>query len=230
MSWRRATRRHDRTGSSVTKSLMTTSMARRAVRRTRASPTLSLVFGRARRCRHQSTHELREVADATGRAELELDPVADQDQPGAVAVLNGGRRQKCGRLCGSVGLGRPFGPESHARRNVDDQPERQGSLLDESPHEWPALPRGHVPVEMAHVVPRLVSTQLGERQANARSCSVIGPGELRYRSRTDPEPEPSRTLNNGRGIEWRRPSSNIAAAKGPEHVQVTSTPAKRPIG
>ncbi len=176
------------TGSSVTKSLMTTSMARRAVRRTRASPTLSLVLGELVGVATRARTNCERWRTPPAGFELELDPIADQDQAGAVAVLNGGRRQECGGLRGSVGLGGPFGPEAHARRDVDHQPERQRPLLDESPHEWPALPRGHVPVEVAHVVARLVGAQLGERQADSRPGAMISPGELRYRPRTNPEP------------------------------------------
>ena len=170
------------------------------------------------------------MADAAGRIELELDPIADQDQAGAVAVLNGGRRQQCGRLCGPIGLGRPFRPESHARRDVDDQPERECSLLDESPHEWPALPRGHVPVEVAHVVARFVCAKLGERQADSRAGAVISPGKLRNRSWAYAKPEPSRTLDNGRGIKRRRTSRSFATEKGPEHVQDTQNAATVPVG
>ena len=42
---------------------------------------------------------------AAGRRQLDLDPIADEDQPGPVAVLDGGRGQQRRRLGGPIGLG-----------------------------------------------------------------------------------------------------------------------------
>ena len=204
---------------------MTTIMARRAVRRTRASPTLSLVLGEVVGVATSARTSCERWRTPTGRGELDLDPIADQDQAGPVAVLDGGRRQQRGRLRGPIGLGRPLRPEPHARRDVDHQPERQRPLLDESPHERPALPRGHVPVEVAHIVARLVGPQLGERQPDSRPGPMISPGELRDRTRTHPEPQPPRPSDDRRGIQRRRPCEARRGGERPDHVRkLPSTP------
>ena len=124
VSWRVAPRRHDPAGSSLMKSLITTSMARRAVRRTRASPALSLVLGEAVgvATRARTSCDRWRTPPAGGSSSSIT--VADQNQAHPVAVLDGRCRQERRGLGRSIGLGCPLATEPHARRDVDHQPER----------------------------------------------------------------------------------------------------------
>ena len=219
VSWRLAPRRHDPTGSSVMKSLMTTSIERRRTPAHPRQPGAQLGLGRGRRSRHQRPHQLREVANAAGRRQLELDPVADQDQADPIAVLDRRRGQKRRSLGRPIGLGRAFSTEPHACRDVDHQPERQRAFLDVSPHERSTLPRGHVPVEMSHVVARLVGTQLRKRQPDPRPCAVVRAGELRDRSGPDPKSQPPRPPHDGRCIDRFRTRHWLTPLERPEHQE-----------
>ena len=138
--------------------------------------------------------------------ELDLDPIADHEQPDPVAVMGGRRRQERRGLRGAIGLGSALGAEPHARRDVEHQPERQRPLLDEPPDERLPLPGRDVPVEVPHVVARLVGAELRERQSHPRPGPVIGPRQLRDRFRPDPEPQPPRPPHDLGGVDlgpWR---------------------------
>jgi hypothetical protein len=57
-----------------------------------------------------------------------------------------------------------------------------------SAEERLALAGRHVPIQVPHVVTRLVGAQLREGQPDPGACPVVGPGELRDRVGTHPEP------------------------------------------
>ena len=154
-SCRLAALRHRPIGSSEPKSLRTTIMARRADRRTRRADA---ELGLERGCRRgdQGPNDLGQVADAAGRLELDLDPIADHEQAHPVAVVGGRRGQERRGLRGPIGLGPSLGPEPHASRDIQHQPESQRPLLDEPPYERFSLPGRDVPVQMPHIVSRLV--------------------------------------------------------------------------
>ena len=152
------------------KSLRTTTRARRIARVGAARvPPAERRASRGGRGGDQRPDEPGQVPRARRGAQLGLDPVADQDQPDPVAVLDRRRRQERRGLRRPVGLGLPVGPEPQAGRDVDDQPERQRPLLDEPADVGPPLPRGDVPVEVADVVPRLVRPAARRRSGPSRA-------------------------------------------------------------
>jgi hypothetical protein len=125
----------------------------------------------------KGSDKLRKVADSNPRIELSLDPIADEKQPNSVSILDRGRGQKSGRLGGAIGLGLAFGPEPHARRDIDHEPENQGPLLDEPADVGPALASRDIPVEVANVVAGFVRAELCEGETDPRPCPVIGPSK-----------------------------------------------------
>ncbi len=198
VSCRAPARRHVPAGSSVKKSLITTIM-RAPGRLPHPSQSDSQPgSGRGSRCGHECSNQLREMPHSAGRGQLELDPIADQDQPNAVAVLDCRGGQQGRGLGGSIGLGRPLGTKPHACGNVHDQPETEGSLLDEPAHKRTPLASRHVPVQVPDVIARLVGAQFGERQADPRPGAVIGARKLRNGVRPDPEPQPPRAEQSPR--------------------------------
>ena len=162
---------------------------------------LGLERGRGRG--DQGPDDLGEMPDAAGGHELDLEPIADHEQPDPVAIVHRRRRQEGRGLRGAIGLGAPLGAEPHAGRDVDHQPERERPLLDIPSHERLSLPGRDVPVEMAHVVTRLIGAKLRERQPDSRPCPMIGPRQLRDRLGPNPKPEPAAPGHDLRGVHQR---------------------------
>ena len=212
-------------GSSAMKSLMTTSIARRAVRRTLARPMPSLVLGDvvgvATRARTSCERCRTPPAGASSSSMRSL----TSTRPDAVSVLHGGGCQQGGGLGGPIGLGRPLDAEPHARRDVDHEPQRKRPFFDEPAHEWPALASGHVPVDMTDIVARLVGAQLGEGQPNPWPGAVIGAGKLRDRTRFDAKPQPPGATHDRRRVERSRPCLRLyaeTATRSPRRSHIAS--------
>ena len=103
--------------------------------------------------------------------------------------------------------GRPssaLGTKPQTRRNIDDQPQRQGPLFDEAADVRSPLPRGDVPVEVSHLVARFVRPKLREHQAHARPRRMIRAREDRQRARAARESANGRHAGRSRRDPPRR--------------------------
>ncbi len=182
---------------------MTTIMARRAVRRTRARPTDSRVLGEvvgvATRARTSCERWRTPPAGGSSTSIRSLTRIRPARSPFWMAAVASSAAACAARSA----LVLRSGPNRMLAETFNDQPEAQRPLLDEPPHERPALPRGDVPVEVADVVTRLVRPQFGEREPDPRPGAVVRPGQLRDRVRPDPEPQPTRPPDDRRSIQGR---------------------------
>jgi hypothetical protein len=100
--------------------------------------------------------------------------VAERHEPEAVAAPRRGVAHGERSTLGDVGLAALGGAERHRRRGVEHEPGHEGALGEVDPHVRRAGARGHVPVDLAHVVlDRLVGPDLRELAAPAEHRRAV---------------------------------------------------------
>ena len=166
-SCRLATRLQGPIGWSARKSLTTTTKALRPRTIGRVSAAARLVL---RETVGVATKARRRAKAVSCRRPASKRPRLDRrPRPGRRDRRRGSpRRPRARRFRGAIGFRSAFGTEAKARRDVDDQPNRQRAFLDITANIRPTLVRGRVPIEMVHVVARFVRSQLGEGQSGSR--------------------------------------------------------------
>ncbi len=130
-----------------------------------------------------ATDDFRKVPIARAGCYLGFHAIGHQRQPDAVAVGRSRRGQQRRSLHRAVGLRAALGTESQTRRDVDNQPQRQGPFFDEAADVRSPLPRGHVPIKVSHLIAWFVCPQLREHQADARPRGMIRAREDRQGTR-----------------------------------------------
>ena len=124
---------------------------------------------------HQAPGQGQHLVAAAPRLDRALDLAVEQDRADGVAAAGeqaGERRRQLGQheLLGAVDRA-----EAHRRRAVEQEPGRQLAILDVLTEERRVHPRGHVPVDVADVVTRLVLAQIVEVRADPAEDRPVVP-------------------------------------------------------
>ena len=96
------------------------------------------------------------------RRDEKLDLIGEKNEPDFVVVADRAEGEQAGHFRGELALRLRDAAEVARRADVDDQHHRQLALFREFLHEGGAEPRGHVPVDRANFVARLVFAHVFE--------------------------------------------------------------------
>jgi hypothetical protein len=119
--------------------------------------------------------QLQHMGAATARGQHTVHPGAVEQGADAVAVAREQARQHGHKLGGDVALALVAGAEVHRRAQVEQEPSRHFAVLGEDAHMRLLQPRGHVPVDVPHVVVVLVLAQIGQIESRAAHQRAVVP-------------------------------------------------------
>jgi len=131
----------------------------------------------ARLREQQLADDTEEVIPALPRWEELADTVGEEHQPDPVVVVQRGHREERRDIGGKLALGDARRPEPGARRDVHGEEDVELALLAVLLDVRNVHPRGHVPVNAADVVPRLVLADLLEVEPGSPKDAPIGADE-----------------------------------------------------
>ena len=118
--------------------------------------------------------QLKHLLAAAACRQHGVDPIAVEQRTDPVAVAGEQSRQHADELARDALLGVALRAELDAAAQVDQEPRAQLAVFGELAHVRHLQPRGHVPVDVAHIVVVLVLAQVGQVEpATAPQRAVI---------------------------------------------------------
>ena len=125
----------------------------------------------------QFTDNIQDVlASFLGRDEF-LNPVGKENHTNLIVVLDGRKSKRSGNFRHHILLQLLDGTEIQTVGHVHQQHDRQFTFLLKDFHEWFVEASGHIPVYIAHVVPKLIFADFGERHTPTLEGRMILAGK-----------------------------------------------------
>ena len=121
--------------------------------------------------------DIQDMLAAFLRWNVLLYPVGKEDDADLIVVLDSRESECSSNLRCHISLRLTHGTEIERAGDVNEEHNRQFTLLLKDLHIRPVQPCGHIPVDVADIVAELIFPHLGKLHTSALECRVVLSGE-----------------------------------------------------